>query len=155
MPETRLERAIFVLGLVAIAALAFAVVRLRHHAVGPAAGVSTRTVRAGATATKPFTTVPASTTAPAHTTAKTAVDLVLTASGAGSWLEVRAGSATGAVLYAGTLSSGAAEAFRRPTIWVRFGAARNVSARLNGQPVPLPGGTYDAVFNANGFRKAP
>ena len=42
------------------------------------------------------------------------VDLALTASRA-TWIEVRAGSATGAVLYTGTLLSGTTKSFRDAT----------------------------------------
>lgn len=34
---------------------------------------------------------------------------------------------------------------------VRFGAAANLIARLNGQPLRLPGGTYSATITRTGL----
>jgi len=78
------------------------------------------------------------------------VDLALTASRP-TWIEVRAGSATGTVLYTGTLASGTTKSFRGNAIWVRFGVASNVDAHLNGQRLRLAAGTYDAVFDTGGY----
>lgn len=44
--------------------------------------------------------------------------------------------------------------FRARVLWARFGAAANLSARLNGEPVRLPSGTYDATFDRHGIRQA-
>jgi hypothetical protein len=73
------------------------------------------------------------------------VDLRIAAHGTGSWLEVRRGSATGAVLYSATLTDGKTLHFRAPRLWTRFGAASNVTITADGRPVELHG-TYDKVF---------
>jgi hypothetical protein len=102
-----------------------------------------------ATTTSPATTASAQqpvAQAPQPPPAKTSlVDLRIAAHGAGSWLEVRRGSATGAVLYSATLPSGQALHFRGPVLWTRFGAASNLTITVDGRPVRLQG-TYDKLF---------
>ena len=155
MPETRLERAISVLGVLAMVVLALVVARSWHHT---AAASAPTVVTNGQARTAPKTApAAASATGTVHatTTASTAaIKLALTASRGATWIEVRAGSATGAVLYTGTLPSGTTKTFHETTIWVRFGAASNLAATLNSQPLRLPAGTYDAVFDTTGFKKA-
>jgi len=147
MPETRLERAIFLLGLFATVVLAFVIARSWHHTTAAPAPTGATT---GQTRTAPKT--PSSSGAAEATTATSTetVDLALTASRP-TWIEVRAGSATGTVLYTGTLASGTTKSFRDKAIWVRFGVASNVDAHLNGQTLRLPAGTYDAVFDTGGY----
>jgi Domain of unknown function (DUF4115) len=148
MPETRLERAVFVLGLVAIVALALAIVDSRHSSSGaprptsPAAATPARR----RTTTRP--TAPTTTAA-----ASKEVELALTASH-DSWVDVRAGSATARELFTGTLASATTKTFRASSLWVRFGSASNLTATLDGQPLQLPAGTYSAVFDRSGFRRA-
>jgi RodZ C-terminal domain len=78
---------------------------------------------------------------------------VLTASRGDSWLEVRSGSATGTVLYTGTLTSGSSKTFQAGAIWARFGSAGNLDAQLNGASLHLPIGTYSALFDPGGFQQ--
>ena len=73
------------------------------------------------------------------------IALVLTASRGDCWVEARAGSATGAVLYAGTLANGGSLRFSRPRIWLRLGAASNVDLEINGRPSTIPSGTVELV----------
>jgi RodZ C-terminal domain len=148
MPETRLERAVFVLGLVAIAALVLVIVGSRHGSSPGTPRPSSLT--AGAPATRRTTTLPTAETTTAVTS--TAVELVLTAD-QDSWVEVRAGSATAAVLFSGTLSSGTKKTFRNASLWARFGSASNLAAKLDGKRLELPAGTYSAVFDPSGFRR--
>jgi hypothetical protein len=75
------------------------------------------------------------------------VDLRIAAHGSGSWLEVRRGSATGAVLYSAILTDGSTLHFRAPRLWTRFGAASNLTITADGRPVQLHG-TYDKLFVA-------
>jgi len=75
------------------------------------------------------------------------------ATGAATWLEVRDGSSTGEVLYSGTLEPGASQEFTSTRLWARLGGAANVDVTLNGKPVPMPAGTYDAVFDSSGFHR--
>jgi RodZ C-terminal domain len=151
MPETRLERAVFVLGLVAIAALVLVIVGSRHGSASgtprstPPVALSQSTSAAPRTATTQIT--PATTAS-----TSTEVELALTAD-QDSWVEVRAGSATAAVLFSGTLSSGTKKTFRSASLWARFGSASNLAAKLDGKPLELPAGTYSAVFDPSGFRR--
>ena len=151
MPETQLERALFLLGLLAMVVLAFVIARSWHHTTATLAP----TDAANRQARDAPNTAPAAASTNGAADATTAVstktvDLALTASRA-TWIEVRAGSPTGTVLYTGRLPSGATKNFRDTTIWVRFGVASNIDARLNGQPLRLPVGTYDAVFDTGGY----
>jgi hypothetical protein len=152
MPETRLERALFLLGLVVMAAFAFTIARSWHRSATTAApGAATARLQRSATAS--HRVVGPTGTKAASVASGRAVSLALTASRP-TWVEVRSRSATGAVLYTGTLVSGATKRFRDSIIWVRFGAASNLDAQLNGRPLQLPAGTYDALFDTTGFRRA-
>jgi hypothetical protein len=82
----------------------------------------------------------------------TGVRLTLRAT-ADTWVEVRAGSPDGEGLYAGILPEGTVKRFRGTRIWVRFGAASNLIARLNGMPLRLPPGTYSALVGARGLQQ--
>ena len=71
-----------------------------------------------------------------------------------TWVEVRDASSTGRMLYSGLLYSGTRRSFRVPgRLWVRFGGAANLAVTLNGRPLRVPTGTYDAFFDALGFRQ--
>jgi Domain of unknown function (DUF4115) len=149
MPETRLERAVFVLGLVAIVALALAIVDSRHRSSGaprPSPVAAAPAGRRTSTTTRP--TAPTTTAA-----ASKEVELALTAN-RDSWVDVRAGSATAKELFTGILSSATTKTFRASSLWVRFGSASNLTATLGGRPLRLPAGTYSAVFDRSGFRRA-
>jgi uncharacterized protein DUF4115 len=176
MPETRVERAVFVLGLVAIGALALLVVYYWHKSHVAAAPTPTTTTVAlsaqqprvkTAPASRSATTAPATTTRPGTATTATtlaptttaapitpgrATSLVLTAS-RDTWLEVRSGSSTGTLLYSGILASGASKTFRGVAIWTRFGSGGNLAARVDGRPLSLPPGTYNALFDSSGFQQ--
>jgi hypothetical protein len=80
--------------------------------------------------------------------------LVVTAGGGDSWVEARAGSRAGPVLFQGTLTRGrklrVAAAER---IWLRLGAASNVSLAVNGQPASTDlHGTLDVLVTPKGIR---
>ena len=75
------------------------------------------------------------------------VEVVLSPQGHGSWVEARRGSQSGKVLYAGILAGGRVLRFRERRLWVRAGAAGNLSITENGRPVRLTG-TYDKLFDA-------
>jgi hypothetical protein len=69
--------------------------------------------------------------------------LILSATRGDCWVEVRAGSATGRALYAGTLTTGRSLRFNRPKLWLRLGAASNVDIVVNGRPSSVPPGTVE------------
>jgi Domain of unknown function (DUF4115) len=162
MPETRSERAIFALGVVAIVALGFLVAHLWHNTHGvttPAPPTSLAQPAPTTSLPRQNTTAPATTTsantlpATTVTSAGRQVSLLLTAK-SDTWVEVRAASSTGSVLFSGTLAPGTTKHFRGESFWARFGAAGNVFIRFGGKPLSLPSGTYDATFDRRGFRRA-
>jgi cytoskeleton protein RodZ len=53
------------------------------------------------------------------------------------WLEVHAGSASGRLLYQGTLERGQTQRFVARTLWMNAGVPGNLSVRLNGDEVPI------------------
>ena len=170
MPDTRVERIIFGIGALAIAALVALIVlqttdlfetRDRPAAARP---VTTAAATTGAApqAPPPATTTPETTTAPQTTTGETTAppEPPRTASGVrlrlsatvDTWVEIRSGSADGDVLYSGILPQGSAKRFRSTRLWASFGAASNLTARLNGKPLHLPPGTYSALVGARGLQ---
>ena len=171
MPRSWGEWAIFGLGL-ALAAF-FVVLTVRGHDSGTptaqsggvlgattAATVTTQatTPSTHRTVARPLPTSPVTTSAPVSTEtgttpAQAPVELSLTAARGDAWFEVRAGSPTAAVLFSGILLSQSTRRFSGTKLWIRFGAAGNLDARLNGKPLPLPIGTYDATIVPAGLRR--
>jgi hypothetical protein len=170
MPETRGERIIFGIGALAIAALVAVIVlqttdrfetRHKSAAAGPVT-TAVATKEAAASASPPAPTAPETTTAPDAKTGETtaAPEPAKIASGvrltlraiADTWVEVRSGSADGDVLYSGILPQGSAKRFRSTQLWASFGAASNLTARLNGKSLHLPPGTYSALVGARGLQ---
>ena len=173
MPETRSERIIFGIGALVIAAIVAVIVlettdRLETRDTPAAARPTTAaeaTTEATAMALPPATTAPETTTASETSTAHEltsapepaprvagGVRLRLSAS-ADTWVEIRSGSADGDVLYSGILPQGTAKRFRSTQLWASFGAASNLTARLNGKPLHLPPGTYSALVGARDLRR--
>lgn len=172
MPETRVEKSLFVLGVLAIAGLGFLIAHLWRHTNGVAApppnsqsvpartssgtgstGTADTTATGAATGARTTTSVMTRSKTTTATPAAGTVSLLLTAR-ASTWLQVRSGSSTGSILYSGTLAAGQTKVFRGRTVWARFGAAGNLSAQLDRKAFRLPSGTYDATFDGHGFRKA-
>jgi len=159
MPETRSERIIFGIATLAIAVLVALIVlemttdRFKRHPA-PAAVPPMMTATAATETAAPPSTPTQGETGPARERTRasaTGVRLTLRAN-ADTWVDVRAGSADGDVLYAGILPEGTVKRFRDARIWVRFGAASNLTARLNGMPLLLPPGTYSALVRARGLQ---
>jgi pyruvate/2-oxoglutarate dehydrogenase complex dihydrolipoamide acyltransferase (E2) component len=164
MPETRGERIIFGIGTLAIAALVALIVlekttdrfETRHTSaatepVTTAAATKEAAAPAPETTTAPETTAGEATAAPEPARIASGVRLTLSAT-ADTWVEIRSGSADGDVLYSGILPRGSAKRFRSTQLWASFGAASNLTARLNGKPLHLPPGTYSALVGARGLR---
>ena len=147
MPETNFERVVFFLGLCAIGALGFLVVREHRHGVHHTS-----------------TSTPVSTLAPATTSAATVgtstepaaqaqlARLVLTATRGDCWVVVRSRSARGKVVFAGVIGRGTKKRFTGARLWLRLGAAGNVTGRLNGARFALPPGTPTILATATGVR---
>ena len=90
------------------------------------------------TTTPPASTNPSSgtTTPPPTTTQPTGVALVT--SGGNCWIQVRAGSSTGRLLYQGTVHPGVPLHFSAVPVWMRLGAPEYVRLHVNGkQLAPL------------------
>ena len=77
------------------------------------------------------------------------VSLVLEDVRSDSWVEVRQGSATGALVYSGVLRTGDRIALKGTHLWARFGRAGDLRILANGRVVPLQG-TVDTVFTGGG-----
>jgi Domain of unknown function (DUF4115) len=179
MPDSRIERVAFGLGLFAIVALAIALVpSWRTYAKSPAvtpraAGTSgasvvretayrsppssyARTLLPPASASSLQTPAPSGTRVPPKGSSSTAqgTRLALAAARGDCWLEVRHLSATGKVVYVGTLAKGKSVAASGAKLWIRFGAPQNVDLKLNGKAVSIPSGTLDVLVTGAGIRAA-
>jgi cytoskeletal protein RodZ len=158
VPETRTEWVLFLLGIGVIGALAAAVFYSRTHD-DPA--VSTRPAvtsprASGAVTSHSRTTeqAPPTTTSGGSTTTTRTTSAGLTlrlAAQNDTWISVQSGSSTGRVLWQGTLASGESRRFTASSFWVRFGAAADVNATLDGKTLPLPSGTYSAPITKDGL----
>ena len=81
--------------------------------------------------------------------------LVTAKKGRNSLLEVHAGSATGRLLFHGTLESLERQRFIEPRIWLNIGAPDNISMRLNGRAVSVGGATPRVlIITARSIRPA-
>ena len=90
------------------------------------------------------------------TTTTTTVVLTLTGSGSGgSYVLVQHGSATGAVVYDGTVAPGVSVRIRvSQPLWMRVGWAPNLRVLLGGRAIPLSGGTGDFTVTRTGVTSA-
>jgi helix-turn-helix protein len=69
-----------------------------------------------------------------------AVRLIVTAKRGNCWLEVHSGSATGRILFQGTLERGQRKLFAGRKLWITLDRPENLSTILNGRTRVLPGG---------------
>jgi cytoskeleton protein RodZ len=93
--------------------------------------------------------------APAPAPRRHRVNLVLTAEGGGSWVEAHSDSATGPLLFQGTLQSGRELRLAARRIWLRLGAASNLSLAVNGRATPSEFfGTVDVLVTPQGIEPA-
>ncbi len=74
--------------------------------------------------------------------------LVVRAVTGGSWMEVRTGSASGTLLYSGTLERGQRKTFAGARLQLALAEPQNVAVRLNGNRVDLPVGTTFVVTSS-------
>lgn len=156
MPETLLERILAAAMLISAALLIVLIVRETMRSDEPRAAA---TVAGVLNATAPATTQATPATSAARpraakkvTPAQPLTRLLLLAAGGDSWLTVRAGSAQGKVLYTGVLTQGSEVDAKAKQLWVRFGGAGNLTAQLNGKPLPLRSGTYNALISTRGLQ---
>jgi cytoskeleton protein RodZ len=105
------------------------------------------------TGTRPATTAATGTTTPVTHARPAALELV--ARSGSVWLSVRAGSATGKVLFQNTLPSGRHLRFARRRLWVRVGAPWNLGLTAAGHRLAVPlHATGDMLVTAAGARPA-
>jgi Domain of unknown function (DUF4115) len=94
-------------------------------------------------------------TAPPPAPGERTVDLVVTADRGGSWVEAHSDSESGRLLYQGTLENGRELHLAARKIWLRLGAASNVSLAVNGRSTPRElFGTVDVVVTPQGIEPA-
>jgi cell division septum initiation protein DivIVA len=79
--------------------------------------------------------------------------LALRSQGGDAWVQVRAGSAGGELLFEGFLYDGEARRFSKRRLWVRIGDPTHLVVWLNGKRVRnLPAGTANVAVTAAGVR---
>jgi hypothetical protein len=83
------------------------------------------------------------------------VTLVVRAVKGDSWMEVRAGSAVGKLLYSGTLERGQAMSFEARRLQLALSEPGNVGVRVNGKRTELPAGTAFVVTSRRIVRASP
>lgn len=74
--------------------------------------------------------------------------LVVRAVRGDSWMEVRAGSVAGRLLYSGTLEQGQKKSFEGRSLQLALAEPENVAVRLNGNRAELPAGTAFLVTSS-------
>jgi hypothetical protein len=92
--------------------------------------------------------------APAKKAASTApVHLIVKAMRGNCWLEVHSGSATGRILFQGTLERAQRKLFTGRKLWITLDRPENVTTILNGHTRLLPGGSVRTlIVTARGLR---
>jgi hypothetical protein len=92
---------------------------------------------------------------PAPSSRATRANVLVRATGGNCWLEVHAGSASGRLLYQGTLERGQSQRFVARSLWVNAGAPGNLKVRLNGDPVSIgTSGPVVVLVTANSITPA-
>lgn len=134
MPEPRRERAPRESRIAAVALAAIVVVTALVIAAWKFGGPDGEQVPGLATTPTTASTQPRGT---AH--------LVVRASDGGSWMEVRAGSSSGKLIYSGTLEKGQRKSFDGRSLQLALAKPQNVVVRVNGNKVELPRGTAFVV----------
>jgi cytoskeleton protein RodZ len=141
-------------GIVAVTILV--VVAWKFGSSGANTGANLLTGNPPATATQQTPTTTATETqgtAPSRPVARVA-RLVLNAVGGDCWLQVRAGSATGELLYEGTLQQGQTQRFAKwKRLWIQLGAPAYLQAKLSGHRVKnFPTSPSIVAVTAKGVR---
>ena len=83
----------------------------------------------------------------------TPIRLIVTAKRGSCWLEVHSGSATGRILFQGTLERGQRKLFSARKLWITLDRPENLGTILNGQSRVLPaGGVKTLIVTSRGIR---
>ena len=131
----RMESNFVVVGLAGIVAVTIlVVVAWKFGSTGP---TTPNLLSPTGTQPAPPTTTGAETgTVPRRTTTAKLAKLQLTAKSGDCWVQVRKGSATGELLYEGTLQQGQTQRFLKwKRLWLQLGAPVYLTAKLNGHHV--------------------
>ncbi len=81
--------------------------------------------------------------------------LEIVASRGSCWLQVHRGSATGRILFQGTLEQGERQLFTGRRLWIDVGVPEVITAKLNGKTVRFPtGGPKIVVVTPRGIKPA-
>jgi cytoskeleton protein RodZ len=97
---------------------------------------------------------PAGTSSEQASRAKGTARLVVRATQGSSWMEVRAASSAGKLLYSGTLEEGQRKSFQGRSFQLALAEPENVVVRVNGNRVDLPKGTTFVVTSQRIARAA-
>jgi cytoskeleton protein RodZ len=88
-----------------------------------------------------------------HTNTAQAVRLIMKAKRGNCWLEVHSGSATGRIIFQGTLERGQRKLFSGQQLWITLDRPENVGTVLNGRSRILPGGGVKTlIVTSRGIR---
>jgi cytoskeleton protein RodZ len=119
----------------------------------PGSLIGTQPIGEGPATTSETTPPPSPPPPPASAQTRLA-KLVITAQGGDCWVQVRAGSVGGRLIYEGTVQAGQTQRFVRwKRLWLELGAPSNLSARLNGRPVrDFPQQPSIVIVTAEGIR---
>jgi cytoskeletal protein RodZ len=91
--------------------------------------------------------------APKPPATSSAVRLIVTAKRGNCWLEVHSGSATGRILFQGTLERGQRKLFTGRKLWITLDRPENLGAILNGRTRVLSGGGVKTlIVTSRGIR---
>jgi Helix-turn-helix domain len=99
-------------------------------------------------------TTPAQTTVAVKPRVTTnAVRMIVTAKRGNCWLEVHSGSATGRIIFQGTLERGQRKLFSGQKLWITLDRPENLGTVLNGRSRILPGGGVKTlIVTSQGIR---
>jgi hypothetical protein len=93
--------------------------------------------------------------APVHPVKPTQVRLLVTAKGGPCWMQVHRGSATGPIMFQGTLDQGQDQLFTGRRLWITLDRPENLTTVLNGRLRRLPvGGVKTLIVTPRGIRPA-
>ncbi|MGN6377471.1 MAG: helix-turn-helix domain-containing protein [Gaiellales bacterium] len=117
----------------AAGAAGLALLGATHNSAGGTASTS----QPPASSPPASSTPPASSPSPNSAPIRRAAALALAASGP-CWVEVRAGSSSGQLLFTGMLAAGQTRHFPRVPVWIRVGAPWDLALKIRGRPMRLP-----------------
>ena len=158
MPESKLQRLLFLGGLCGLGALiALIVPAWRNYTRSASTQLASTKVQTPVQAPSRATTAPTVTTPVSQPTYPVQqpriARLALVAAKGDCWVEAHAGSSHGKTLFIGTLAQGKSIKLAGSKLWIRLGASGNVAGRLNGKPLTgLPAGTVSFVATALGMK---